>query len=619
MKKRNLIRIMLPKFSKEERVGLSYFVKLVQQSRLMVSGMLVTNVAAAIFEGGTIGILAVGVSALTGGEIVSFSEYIGPLGNPLDQLIEELSNIELFFMIIICGALSQILKSGLQFLSKYISIELKTTIARKLQEELTEQTMSLPYAEISKYEVGYLNSIIMLGDNSATRLTISVLNNGFLALVYITVYLAILLSISVTYTLISLLLFLALYGSLGFLVRWLKRLNATLTAQYLETARVSVEFLSAPRLIRLFNAADFVKSRMNDERRRYLRTRRTSEIIENAVNPIINVTTILGASILLVLIIAIGGVESIDRLLGIGMYGFVLLRIMPQVRNLNTIRITFVETLPMVEKISPFLVQKEISKRSTGGIPSRRIQRSINFENVSFCYPGSRSNAVDDCSFEIKKGTMVALFGHSGSGKSTLADILLGLIQPDSGRVLIDGVDLRAIDNSDWLDRVGVVDQEIFLLNSSIRENILFPTPQNTLTNVMAAAQAAHAHEFIVEMENGYDTTIGERGHRLSGGQLQRLALARALIRNPEVLVLDEATSALDLESERLIQLTLSELKSTTAILIIAHRFSTIKQADQVIVMKQGKIVEVGTAAELVKKGAYLEEESGPRFTTPLR
>jgi subfamily B ATP-binding cassette protein MsbA len=232
-------------------------------------------------------------------------------------------------------------------------------------------------------------------------------------------------------------------------------------------------------------------------------------------------------------------------------------------------------------------------------------QGRIAFENVSFTYPDG-TPALHDVSFAIEPGTSVALVGRSGAGKSTIADLMLRFYDPSSGAVTFDGNDLRRLDSA-WLRRqIGVVPQQTLLFASTIRQNIEFGKPDATEAEVKAAARAAHADEFICATPEGYGTVLGERGVRLSGGEMQRIAIARALLINPKVMLLDEATSALDSVSERIVQAALDEIMSERTALIIAHRLSTAARADQIIVLAGGRIVEKGSHAQLMAlNGTY--------------
>ncbi len=233
-----------------------------------------------------------------------------------------------------------------------------------------------------------------------------------------------------------------------------------------------------------------------------------------------------------------------------------------------------------------------------------KFNDKITYENVSFSYDSIP--VLENISLTIKKGESIAFVGQSGSGKTTLVDLLPRFWDVTGGRITIDGIDLRYLKIKDLRDLIGYVNQEPILFNDTIFNNIAFGVDNATEEDVINAATIANAHNFIIETEKGYETTIGDRGDKLSGGQKQRLSIARAVMKNPPILILDEATSSLDTESERLVQDALVKLMSNRTSLIIAHRLSTIKSADLICVLHKGKIVEQGTHEELiVKKGRY--------------
>jgi subfamily B ATP-binding cassette protein MsbA len=232
------------------------------------------------------------------------------------------------------------------------------------------------------------------------------------------------------------------------------------------------------------------------------------------------------------------------------------------------------------------------------------FNHNIEFRNVSFAY--ERELVLKDISLNVEKGKTIALIGPSGGGKSTLADLVPRFYDPTGGDVLIDGISLRDYDLDSIRKLMGIVTQESILFNDSVFNNIAFGMENVREEDVIHAAKVAHAHEFIVQMENGYETTIGERGSKLSGGQRQRLSIARAVLKNPPILILDEATSALDSESERLVQDALNNLMKNRTSIIIAHRLSTIQHADEIIVIQQGQIIQRGKHEVLLEgEGLY--------------
>ncbi len=234
------------------------------------------------------------------------------------------------------------------------------------------------------------------------------------------------------------------------------------------------------------------------------------------------------------------------------------------------------------------------------------IRGQVTFEHVTFRYRVDASEVLHDVSFGVSPGQIVGIVGSSGSGKSTLAKLIQRLYVPESGRVLVDGADLTMVDLA-WLRRqIGVVLQENVLFNCSVRDNIALADPTVPMERVIAAANLAGAHDFVLELPEGYDTMIGERGNSLSGGQRQRIAIARALMTNPRILIFDEATSALDYESERIIQQNMKQIAAGRTVFIIAHRLSTVRYADRIITIERGRIVEDGSHDELIRSnGRY--------------
>ncbi|MGV7227679.1 MAG: lipid A export permease/ATP-binding protein MsbA [Nitrospirales bacterium] len=231
------------------------------------------------------------------------------------------------------------------------------------------------------------------------------------------------------------------------------------------------------------------------------------------------------------------------------------------------------------------------------------IKHKLEFSNVSFTYEGAKASSLDNVNLTVPVGEVVALVGASGSGKTTLVSLVPRFYRPTQGTVKIDGIDIRSVDRSSLRRQIGIVSQETVLFDDLIRNNIAYGRPDATEEQIIEAARGAYAWEFIERLPNGLDTFVGENGLKLSGGQRQRLAIARAILRDPPILILDEATSALDSESEKLVQQALANLMKARTTLVIAHRLSTVQHADRLVVMKRGRIEEIGTHAELLQKG----------------
>ena len=362
------------------------------------------------------------------------------------------------------------------------------------------------------------------------------------------------------------------------------------------------ESISAMKVIRFAGMEKYEQKRFARINAR-LYWRRFKEIYYNSVGPYLvelnSVIVSLGVLSLGVFFLHPSDFTSSDFFVFIA----VLLVIIRPVIQLSGMYAKIQSAIVAGQRMFAIMDQEFESNTPQQALPRQRLQKSICFENVCFTYPESETQVLTDISFTVPIGATIAFIGASGSGKSTLMDILAGFFRPTHGRILLDDNNMQSYDIQDHRARIGIVTQEIFLFYGSVYHNILYGSQERDQHAVEKAARLAHAHDFIMDMPAQYKTLLGNRGLDLSGGQRQRIAIARALLRDPEILILDEATSALDTTSERLVQHALERLFRNRTTFVIAHRLSTIEKADIIIVLANGRVIEMGVHEELLQKG----------------
>lgn len=505
-----------------------------------------------------------------------------------------------FWLFGILFFITNFLKGLIGVFIRYAILRIKYVVVRGLFGDSLKTFFNARWGFFSGSDQGkVLNTLIRelntIGD------TLGHLATLLATLVQLCIYLAIPLWLNMQLTLSSIAL--ALLFAAPFML--LHRLSYRLGKLNTETANVELgiltEILAAARIILGFGRQIKARERYLDALDKHVKVTLKSQTLSTALpmlyNPMAQFAVIISMGIIL---------QKQARISEIAAIMWSLLAAMPLLSSLVQGNITLSKFLPSYEQLV-FLREKAANFEEIQGEKYfSTLRHGIELVHVNFTYPG-RKSTLEDVNLQFRKGEMTALVGESGSGKSTITDLVLGLQIPGKGQVLIDGVPLGEWQQNSFRERVGYVPQDPLLFHSTIRENLLWSYEKANEAELWDALRLANAEEFVKELPQGINTMVGDRGVRLSGGQRQRIALARALLRKPELLILDEATSALDSESERLIQQSIEQVAHQTTILIVAHRLSTIAKADQVYVMHKGCVVEEGAFSFLsVKQGGFL-------------
>ena len=407
-------------------------------------------------------------------------------------------------------------------------------------------------------------------------------------------------------TLVSTVLLGAIACANQFFVFRSKKLGKLLSEKSQDYYRKVLEFLTGIRLIKTVASEEkeyqIIEQLIEERERVQLQAQSLSSIV-GQLNEIYGIITILA----LIIISRYLFTQQIKEFAPILLtYLVVLFRLLPFIGQLNNARTKFANNVPSIEIVTDLLNRDNKPFLKSGNLTFTKLKSGIKFENLTFAYPGHPQLILDNINIWIPKGKTVALVGSSGAGKSTIAKLLPRFYDPIDGRIIVDGKDLQEYDLKSFRRAMGVVSQDTFLFNNSVKYNIAYGLEGVSDNEIITAAKQANAYDFIVQLSQGFDTEVGDRGVMLSGVQRQKIAIARAWLRNPDILILDEATSALDTVSEKLVQQAIDNLCRDRTTLIIAHRLSTIRNAHQIIVLDKGRVIESGTHQELLqKKGFY--------------
>lgn len=492
------------------------------------------------------------------------------------------------------------LKTGSTFLSSYFIVPLRNGIVRDLRNLMYRKITTLPIGFFTAERKGDVMARISGDVAEIENSVMASLDMLFKNPVLIVVYLCAMVTISWQLTLfVFILLPLAGYA-MGKVGKRLKRTSYETQTQWGVLMSIIEETLGGLRVIKAFNAEENANKRFRDGAQLFYRLSNRVARRQALAHPM---SEFLGTAAIAIILwfggsLILGSHTTLTAPSFI-YYMVIFYSIINPAKDLSKATYAIQKGLAGLQRVDMILNADNPVKNPDKPKPLPSLTVGIAYRDLHFSYDGE-TQVLDGINLEIKAGSTVALVGQSGSGKSTLADLLPRFYDPTGGAITIDGIDIRDLDVKELRSLMGIVSQEPILFNDTVFANIAFGTETATAEDVQRAAHIANADEFIMQMENGYDSVIGDRGCRLSGGQRQRISIARAILKNPPVLILDEATSALDSESEALVQQALDRLMKGRTTLVIAHRLSTIRNADLICVLHEGRIVERGTHAELM-------------------
>jgi subfamily B ATP-binding cassette protein MsbA len=515
--------------------------------------------------------------------------------------------IHVLFNICLLVLISFLLKNIFGYLQAYFLALTEFASMKDLRDDVYQHLHELPMSYFKQERVGNLISRLT-NDVTAVQASISA---TFLNLIRepltIVMFLGIAVSISWRLTLLSFVILpftMIIITWIGFKLR---KYSTEIQAKMADITSILQETISGVKIVKAFSMEKYENKKFMDETQGFLklvlkvtRIRNTSSPITEILSVIVGVVIIYYGGILVLQSKALTASEFIGFL-------FAIFQLMPPIKELSSVNNRIQESSAAADRIFEILDTQPAIRNIDHPSDVKSFNNSIEFRNVCFHYEDSDELILNDISFTVKKGEILAFVGPSGGGKSTLVDLIPRFYDPYSGTILLDNIDIKNIKIEDLRRQMGIVTQETFLFNESVKNNIAYGLTEFPLDKIVEAAKTANAHNFIMEMPKGYDTVIGERGVKISGGQRQRLSIARALLKNPEIMIFDEATSALDNESELLVQEAIERLMINRTTFVIAHRLSTIRNANRIIVLERGRIVQYGTHDELIgnQKGLY--------------
>ena len=543
--------------------------------------------------------------ATTGGSAIASNSVTSIVKTFLNSQIETHGKIYGLGLICVFIVLATILKNLFLYISYYISSPIRSAIITRMRAELYNKILSLPIGYFTEQRKGDIISRMTNDVNEVEVSVVSTLEGLIKDPLTVLGYLLFLVYLSPTLSLFLLVL-LPLTGLLiGRISRNLKKQSQSAAIMLGDSLSILDETLAGLRVVKAFIAEKILRNKFFDINENLFRVRKKMHARRDLASPL---TELLGV-IVLSIILYFGGRLALSQN-GAGLaagdlitYIAVFAMIINPAKNLSTAFFNIQRGSAAIQRIEEILQAPVTIEDSSNAKRLASFEKCIEFKNVSFAYDGI--TILDNINLKIEKGKMIALVGASGAGKSTLADLVPRFHDITDGELLIDGVNIKEYSLNSVRELMGIVTQEPILFNDTIANNIALGTPAANIAEIEEAARIANAHQFIMQKDENYQTNIGDRGNKLSGGEKQRLTIARAVLKNPPILILDEATSSLDTESERLVQDAINKMMQNRTSIVIAHRLSTIRHADEIIVFQKGQIVERGTHDELIKLNGF--------------
>ena len=501
------------------------------------------------------------------------------------------------------------IKTACYFGAAAVMVPIRTGIVKDLRMQIYNKILSLPLGFFSQERKGdiiaRISGDVQEVENSITSTLEMLIKNPVLIIIYMSV----LLIMSWELTLFTILFAPVMIWTMGAIGRKLRAQSAEAQQYWSDTMSQVEETLGGLRIIKAFLAENKMSAGFEGITDAMRRKNSRVGVRQASAHP---VSELLGST-MIAIVLWFGGTlilssKSIIDAPSFMSYMAILYCIIQPIKDLSRAAYGIPKGLASMERINVILNAENPITQTPFSKHISTFNEAISFEDVSFCYEQGGKQVLKNIDLKISKGRNIAIVGASGAGKSTLVDLIPRFYDPTSGRITIDGINIKDVCIRDLRGLMGNVNQDPILFNDTIVNNSAFGVENATMEQVIAAAKIANAHDFIMEKENGYDTNIGDRGQLLSGGQRQRISIARAILQNPPILILDEATASLDTESERMVQEALDYLMSSRTTISIAHRLSTVKKADEIIVMNEGRIVERGTHDELLLKNGYYKK-----------